>query len=119
MADDNQDGSRISVKSWDGLDITYDYADPTTLFQREKVKGQFWIDIYDTTSGQRLIKIQGSFQGARPSAFLGHAYWYGTRYYMMPVGSTSLPGAFNLRRLLICDADAAARMNAPGLKERK
>jgi hypothetical protein len=37
----------------------------------------------------------------------------------MPVGSTSLPGAFNLRRLLICDADAAARMDAPGLKETK
>jgi hypothetical protein len=118
-ADFSQDGSKISVNSWDGFDIRYDFLDPAVLFQRDKVKGQFWTDIYDTESGQRLIQIQGSFSGAGPGKFLWHAGWYGTHYFVMPVGSTSWPGAFNLRRLLICDADAAARTNGSGLRERK
>jgi hypothetical protein len=118
-AKDSQNGSKISVSSWDGFDITYDYADPAAAFQQDKVKGRFWTDIYDTRSGERLIQVQGSFDGARPTAFLGEAAWYGTHYYVMPVGSTSWPGAYNLRRLLICDADAAARMHGSGLKERK
>jgi hypothetical protein len=118
-AEVSQDSSKISVNSWDGFDIRYDFLDPTVLFQRDKVKGQFWTDIYDVASGQRLIQIQGSFNGADPVLFLGQAPWYGTRYFVMPVGSTSWSGAFNLRRLLICDADAAARMSGSGLKERK
>jgi hypothetical protein len=110
---------RVAVNSWDGLDIRYDFLDPTVLFQNDKVKGEFWTDIYDVASGQRLIQIQGSFDGADPGKFLGYAVWYGTRYYVMPVGKTSWLGTFNLRRLLICDADAAARMNGSGLKQRE
>jgi hypothetical protein len=110
---------RVAVNSWDGFDVRYDFFDPTVLFQKDKVKGEFWTDIYDIPSGQRLIEIQGSFDGADPGKFLGYAAWYGTRYYVMPVGKTSWPGAFNLRRLLICDADAAARMSGSDLKERK
>jgi hypothetical protein len=68
-ADFSQDGSKISVNSWDGFDIRYDSLDPTVLFQRDKVRGQFWTDIYDTGSGERLIQIQGSFSGADPAAF--------------------------------------------------
>src|ERR1700733_13406297 len=118
-ADFSQDGSKISVNSWDGFDIRYDSLAPTVLFQRDKVRGQFWTDIYDTGSGERLIQIQGSFSGADPGGFLGEAGWYGTRFLVMPVGSTSWPGFFNLRRLLICDADSAARTNRSGLGERK
>jgi hypothetical protein len=111
--------SKISVNSWDGFDIRYDFMDPTVFLQRDKVKGQFWTDIFDAGSGRRLIQTQGSFNGADPGKFLWHAGWYGTHYFVMPVGSTSWPGTFNLRRLLICDADAAARMSGLGLKERK
>jgi hypothetical protein len=46
----SQNATRIAVNSWDGFDITYSFLDPTSFGQRNKVKGQFWVDIYDTDS---------------------------------------------------------------------
>jgi len=115
----SQGGSHIAINSWDGFDIEYDFLDPTTGLRRDKVKGQFWTDIYDSGSGERLIQIQGTFNGVGPNMFLWPARWYGSRYFVMPVGRTALLGNYNLRRLLICDTDVAQRMNGSGFKERK
>jgi hypothetical protein len=109
-----------AVNSWDGFDITYSFLDPTSFGKRNKVIGQFWVDIYDTGSGQPTIQVQGSFNGAVPFEFQGHAAWYGDRYYIMPVGRTTGYGRFDLRRLLICDVEAAARpQDSTVLQKRK
>jgi len=116
----SHDLARLAVNSWDGVDITYSFLDPTSFGQRNKIKGQFWVDIYDIASEQRLIQIQGTFRGAEPGNFQGHAAWYGDRYYVMPVGGTLGSGEFSLRRLLICDVDAAERSQGNTvLRERK
>lgn len=112
-------GARAAVNSWDGFEITYTFLDPTSLFARDKVKGDYWVDIYETNSGRPLIRIQGSFHGAEPSMFLGEAAWYSDRYYVMSVGGTTHGYEFSLRHLLICDADAAIRKGNNVLKERK
>lgn len=108
--------ARIAVYSWDGFDIRYDFLDPSALFEKDKVKGQFWIDLYEVASGRRLAQIAGRFDGADPGRFMGNASWYGNRFFVMPIGKTSWPGTYNLRRLLICDIDAAARMSGSALK---
>ena len=66
------------MNSWDGFDVRYDFLDLTVLFQKDKVKGEFWTDVYEIASEQRLIQIQGFFDGADPGKFFGYASWYGT-----------------------------------------
>lgn len=112
-------GSRVAVNSWDGFETTYSFLDPTSFGKRDKVKGEYWVDIYETSSGRPLVRIQGSFHGAAPSRFEAEAAWYSDRYYVMPVGGTTAGYEFDLRRLLICDADAASREDNTVLKERK
>ena len=63
----------------------------------------------NTALGERVIQIQCAFNDAEPYMFQGQARWYGSRYYVMPVGGTSWTGEFGLRRLLICDMEAAVR----------
>ena len=116
----SQSMNRGAVNSWDGYDITYTFLDPSSFGKRNRVQGRYWVDIYDTGSGQPLVRIQGSFHGAEPYHFQGEAAWYGDRYYVMPIGRTLWDQyEFNLRRLLICDVDAAARKSEPVLRERK
>lgn len=108
--------TRAAVNSWDGFDITYSFLDPTSFGKRNKVVGQYWVDIYETSSGRALLRIRGSFHGAEPYQFQGQAAWYSDRYYVLPIGGTMGNGEFSLRRLLICDVDAAARKGDTGLK---
>jgi hypothetical protein len=111
---------RASVYSWDGFNIVYSFLDPTSFGRRSKVEGRYWIDIYEALSGQRLVKIEGSFKGISPDSFLGYApAWYES-YFVMPLGRLVDGGeSMMLQKLLICDTDAASRKNNPGLKERK
>ncbi len=104
--------SRAAVNSWDGIDITYSFLDPGSTFKRNKENGSYWIDIYDTGSGERLIKIQGTFSGIGAVEILQAPAWYSDRYYVMPLG-------VGLKRLLICDVDTASRKDNSTLKERK
>jgi hypothetical protein len=112
--------TRAAVNSWSGFQVTYSFLDPTSFGKRDKVEGQYWVDIYETASGRPLVRIQGSFHGAAPSVFQTQAAWYSDRIFVMPVGGTLWSEyEFNLRRLLICDVDAAARKGETVLKERK
>ncbi len=108
----NWTNSRAAVNSWDGVDITYSFLDPASAFKRNKEKGSYWIDIYDTNSGERLIKIQGTFSGIGAVEILQPPAWYSDRYYVMPLGT-------GLKRLLICDVDAASHKGNSVLKQRK
>jgi hypothetical protein len=112
--------NRATVNSWDGEEIVYSFLDPTSGFKRNKVKGRYWIDLYDATLGARLLQIQGAFRGVGPRQFQGEAAWYSDRYYVMPLGGTlGLGLQVGLKRLLICDVDAASRKDNSGLRERK
>ena len=111
--------NRAAVNSWDGYDLVNGFLDPTVLFQRNKVKGRYWVDIYETASGRPLIRITGEFRGASPPTFQQTAAWYSDRYYVMPIGRNLGSYSFSLRNLLVCDVDAASRAQQPLLKERK
>ncbi len=111
--------NRAAVNSWDGYDITYSILDPTALFKRNRIKGQYWVDIYDAAAGRSLVKIQGSFKEAGPYDFQGQAAWYSDRYYVLPLGPDVPLGELGMRRLLICDLDAASRKDDQALKYRK
>jgi len=110
--------TRAAVNSWDGFDVTYSFLDQTSFLKRDKVVGKYWIDIYGTRSGEALLRIKGSFHGAEPYQFQGQAAWYSERYYVIPIGGTMGNGEFSLRRLLICDIDAASGKSKTVLKER-
>jgi hypothetical protein len=114
----NNSGDRAAVNSWDGVNDVGTILDPTWN-GRNHIKGQFWVDIYETDSAKPLVRIKGSFNGAEPFHFQSQAAWYGDRYYVLPVGGTLGNGEFGLQRLLICDADAAARKDNTRLKDRK
>jgi hypothetical protein len=111
--------NRAAVNSWDGFDITHSFLDPTSFGKRNKIQGQYWIDVYETGNARPLVRIQGSFHGAEPYKFQSHEAWYSDRYFLLPVGGTMGSGDFNLRRLLVCDVDAAAHKTDTMLKERK
>jgi hypothetical protein len=95
-----------AVNSWDGISIVHSFLDPSSFGKRDKIKGQYWIDIYDTASGQRLLLIQGTFSKVRPTAFQREAGWYGDRFYILSLGGSLLAGELGLQRLLICDLDS-------------
>lgn len=116
----NSSMNRMAVNSWDGINEVHSFMNPASFGLRDKVKGQYWIDIYDTASGERLVKIEGSFKGVGPYVFQGHEAWYGDRYFVMPLGR-GLDGSasMSLQRLLICDVNSAGRNDKTRLKERK
>ncbi|HLX43174.1 MAG TPA: hypothetical protein VKR43_07055 [Bryobacteraceae bacterium] len=114
----NNSKNRIAVNSWDGINDVGSILDPTWS-GRNHIKGDFWVDIYETESARPLVRIKGSFKNAEPYHFQNEAAWYGDRYYVLPVGGTLGNGEFGLQRLLICDADAAARKDNTRLKDRK
>jgi hypothetical protein len=115
----SRNATRAAVNSWDGVDEVYSFLDPGSLFKRNNIEGRYWVDIYETSSGRPLVRIQGAFHGAQPYSFQAKAAWYSDRYYVLPVGGDMGSGEFSLRRLLICDVDAAARKSDTVLKERK
>ncbi len=100
---------RAAVSSWEGED----WGPELGGFGKGKTKGHFWVDIYVAATADALVRIRGSFDGPEPEAFMDNdaAAFYSDRYYIMPVGHSS-DGNFDLRRLLICDLDAAARDNS-------
>jgi hypothetical protein len=110
-----------AVYSWDGFNIPENFMNPSSFSLRQKIRGDYWIDIFNAASGQRLLKMTGSFKGISPDHFLGFAPgWYGDRYFVMPLGKAFDGGAsVLLNKLLICDAEAASRKQEPGLQKRK
>jgi hypothetical protein len=102
--------TRLVLNSWDGIVRYVPLEGP--LLARDKVKGKFWIDLYDVASARRMIQIQGSFNGSPPSDIQGAAAWFTEQYYVLPLAPKGM------RRLLVCDVDAADRMSGSGLKQR-
>lgn len=79
-------------------------------------KGRYRIDIYDVESGRRVLLIQSTFHGgaeADPNDFQGEAFWLTDRYYVVPLEP------HGMRRLLICDVDAAVSKSVGAGSERK
>jgi hypothetical protein len=84
-----------------------------------RYEGHYWTDIYDVASATRLVQIRGDFHREHPDNFQGAARWFAGRFYLMPLEPNSLfhvpQNQDGMRRLLICDADAAAK--AKGVAE--
>lgn len=106
-------GSRIAVDSWSGTvrdppQIFGEYPGSSLRFIKDmmlaRYDGQYWIDIYDQASIRRLVQIRGDFHGDSPVYFQGKAKWLNGRYYLLPLDPRGM------RRLLVCDIDAAARV---------
>jgi hypothetical protein len=111
--------SRAAVNSWDGYDVVHSALDPSFFWQRDKVVGRYWIDIYDARTAELLVAIEGGFKKIAPFKFQEKASWYSDRYYVMPLGPAMFASDFGMSRPLVCDVDAAARKQETGLKERK
>jgi hypothetical protein len=112
-------GSRIAVDSWSGTvrdppQILSWEPGPSSLgfligLIRAHYDGHYWIDIHDVVSGSRVVQIRGDFHGDHPLYFQGKAKWLNGRYYVLPLEPEGM------RRLLVCDIDAAAK--SKGLTE--
>lgn len=63
-------GIRVAVNSWDGIDETYGILDFTSWFQRNHVKGHFWVDMYDTAKDHRLVPQRRARAVPAPCHFL-------------------------------------------------
>ena len=111
--------TRAAVNSWDGISIVNSVLDPASFGKRDKIKGQYWIDLYDMTSGQRLLLIQGAFSKIRPMAFQAEAAWYGDRFYILSLGSSLGLGELGMQRLPICDLDGVTPAVGIGVMARK
>jgi hypothetical protein len=93
--------SRIAVYSYEGI-VQRSY-EPS--FGPQRFEGTYWTEIYDVASAKRLIQIRGGFNGVDLTELQGKSYWYGGRFFLQPLEVKGM------RRLLICDVDAAARSN--------
>lgn len=110
--------TRAAVNSWDGFDLVNNPLEFS--WHRNKVEGDYWVDIYEVASATPLVRFNGAFKKSQPYQFQGHASWYADRYYVMPMGKFLEPGwRVGMERLLVCDADAAARKIEGSLRERK
>jgi len=91
--------SRVAVYSYDGI-VERSYEGSR---RPERFNGTYWTEIYDVASGKRLVQIHGRFQGVDLTELQGKSYWYAGRFFLEPLEVNGM------RRLLICDVDAAAR----------
>lgn len=91
--------SRVAVYSYDGI-VQRSY-EPS--FGPQRFDGTYWTEIYDVASTKRLIQIRGGFHGVDLTEFQGKSYWLGGRFFVEPLG------VHGMRRVLICDVDAAAK----------
>jgi hypothetical protein len=91
--------TRVAVYSYDGI-VERSY-EPS--FGPQRFDGTYWTEIYDVASGKRLLQIHGKFKGIDLTELQGKSYWYSGRYFIQPLE------VYGMRRLLICDIDAAAR----------
>jgi hypothetical protein len=97
--------SRMAVYSYDGVvKRSYEFS-----FKPQRFDGTYWTEIYDVASTNRLIQIRGEFHGVDLTEFQGKSYWLGGRFFLQPLEVRGM------RRLLICDVDAAAK--ASGVTE--
>jgi hypothetical protein len=71
--------------------------------EREHFDGTYWSEVYDVVSARRLFQIQGSFLGVDLTEFQGKSRWQGGRFFLQPLEVNGM------RRLLLCDVDAAAK----------
>jgi len=56
-------------------------------------------------SGKRLVQIHGKLKGVDLTELQGKSYWYSGRFFIEPLEVNGM------RRLLICDVDAAAKVS--------
>ena len=97
--------TRAAVNSWDGI---VENPGPWPGWVGSKIHGRYYVDIYDGASSAPLVRIRGTFKRVDPYLFQGHGDWY-SGYYVIPMGRTLLGSLVGMDRLLVCDADAAAR----------
>jgi hypothetical protein len=91
--------SRVAVYSYDGIvQRSYEFS-----LKPEHFDGTYWTEIYDVVSGKRLIQIRGKFKGVDLTELQGKSSWYAGRFFLQPLEVNGM------RRLLICDVNAAAR----------
>jgi hypothetical protein len=89
-------GGSLAVYGWDGeIRIASEYD---LLFKQNRIKGTYYVDIYDGNSGARALYLSGSFDGVPPDDLFGRSAWISTHYYFLPLDTQ------NMNRFVLCDA---------------
>jgi hypothetical protein len=85
-------GKWIAVQSWEGRDYhTGDIVAP------RGGHGEFFIDLYDVSSGRRFAAINGTIRDTlRADEELMHTFWLESRYFIVQLGS-------HVERMLVCE----------------
>jgi hypothetical protein len=91
----SQDGRFLAVNSWDGVAYS---ADEGSLFGKDHFDGNYYVDIYDVASAQRILLVQGEFHGVQPEDMFSRSAWISKSLYVLP-----LDWQHKLRKFVICD----------------
>lgn len=91
----SQDGSFLSVNSWDGSNWE------SEINWNRDVNGHYYVDIYNVASGQRLLALQGEFHDVDPWEMLDSGAWISKYYYVLQLDR------HKLKRFVICDVRRA------------
>jgi hypothetical protein len=95
-------GSFIAVNSWNGILRLDD-----SMNFRGLMKGQYYTEIYDVSSGQLALAISGNFRQRDIFSMFQRSAWISDRYFVLPEDGWR---AFS--RFLICDVQPAAHAKA-------
>jgi hypothetical protein len=93
------DGNKLAVYSWDGVD--YPGGDLASL-DRARIKGNYYVDVYDTASGLVLFSLDGRFRGIAPWKLFRGSAWITDRIYVLPLDGN------RMNRFVLCDLKQTA-----------
>jgi hypothetical protein len=82
----------LTVHSWAGTENTCD----AFLCFGLPPHGRYWIDLYDVSSGKRVVALSGRYWNLEAVGLFGATIWLGDRYFVLPLTG-------DLRTFLFCD----------------
>lgn len=93
------EGGFLAVNSWDGeMKICPELA----LGCRDRIQGNYYVEIYDAASATLALSPSGQFQGVEPLDLFSRSAWASNRYYVLPLDTA------NMNRFVLCDLQHAS-----------
>jgi hypothetical protein len=87
------DGSFRALNSWDGVECC---GGDLSFPGGERIDGNYYVDIYDTSSKQQVLSLTGHFNNITADKLFGTSAWISSRYYLFPLNEEA-------NRFVLCD----------------